>query len=162
MTGLDLAKVQAQNKSGEIVRLSGGGLLCWLDSNTASVNPRISPSSWNRDVVELLDPWTCQDRRFVEKLLGGVAVSLDVSAVALACTAIGSPAALGVEIAAVGIHILQFTIGFLDCQDTQSESQVRALIEQKVCLELANQGIACRQSGLRELSPKGPRRPRRV
>ena len=68
--------------------------------------------------------------------------------VALACTGLGASFALGVEVAALGVHVLEFSISNLDCRDTEKEEEIEALVEDRICSVLKQNGIKCEPENL--------------
>jgi hypothetical protein len=86
---------------------------------------------------------TCKKKRELEILAGGAAISLHMISVALACTGLGASFALGVEVAALGVHVLEFSISNLDCRDTEEEEEIEALVEDRICSVLTKNGIKC-------------------
>jgi hypothetical protein len=61
-----------------------------------------------------------------------------------ACTGVGAPAAVWLEGGALGIEIVNLSVGFLPCEETQSKESIRKMAREAICEELQRNGVDCR------------------
>jgi hypothetical protein len=86
---------------------------------------------------------SCEKMRTLETLVGATALSIDGSALAVACTGIGLPYAVKLQAAGLGLHVLEFIIGNVPCDNGAEEKQIQQQINESVCEALRTNGIKC-------------------
>lgn len=140
----------------DAISLTGGGYMC-VSSGPAPVKKKSLAEShfgpnFEADNDELFGEeffiedygqLSCEKKTILERFVGGTALSLHLVAIGLACTGVGAPATLGVEIAAGGVHLVEFLVGFIDCKDLKTDKQIKDVVDQRVCEALERSGILC-------------------
>lgn len=86
---------------------------------------------------------SCKRMENIEMLVGATALSIDGLAVIMACTGIGLPYAVKLQTAGFGLHVLEFIVGNLPCDNLTEDEQIQEKVNDTVCKVLRANDIKC-------------------
>jgi hypothetical protein len=99
---------------------------------------------------------SCERMHSLETLVGATALSIDGAALAVACTGIGLPYAVKLQAVGLGLHVLEFIIGNVPCDNGAEEEQIQRQINESVCEALRSNGINCDPNMINNSSSSSP------
>ena len=90
---------------------------------------------------------TCEEKEKWEFYLEGTAYIMDVTALGLACTGIGTTATIWIQGAGLVVHAAQLYVQDLPCVNSK-EAEQKKMIKAAVCEELEKNNIKCEPNDL--------------
>lgn len=87
-------------------------------------------------------PISCEKLQHFEDLLGSTAVGIQAASIYAACTGVGAPVAIKLQVASFGTQFLKFVVSKVPCV-SNDEADIQERINNTVCVALNARGISC-------------------